>query len=529
MNRYPKISSLILGSLALFACTKPKTVSSSVSAVTDGTFYIKSRMSGKCLDVNAGSIEQGVILQQWDCLNNNAQKFQVIPTSGGFVRITNVGSGKDLDALERGTNDGTAIQQYGYGGGDNQQWRLDPREEGSFAILGRASGRALDVSEKSMANGAKIQLWQDYNTANQQWFLIPAGSAPTTTPPKSDSWTMIHENGGAPIRSITRRRDGVLLGPVSTGHKIEVWASRDGGSNWTLNGSVVSNDRVEFGDPMMLAIPGTSTVFCAFREHLDGRWIVTVTRSDNDGDSWTFDSTIVGPVEPFVGAPFLFLANNGDLQIYYDSELLASQSGAPGHQYIAMQGRRGISGPWTAYGVVAASKIATPGAMSREGMATVVSLGGDRILLVTEGVEAFQTGGASSNEIHAIESLDGGRTWDHSLRRTVYSAKIDPISGKRFNAYVPYALRINNGPVGVAFCTDENFAGPPDASSSVVGKRRCHVKYVQTTSNFETWSASNTIFEGTGKNYTPGLFERNPNDLIMTVDPLGGGVKVLNK
>lgn len=343
------------------------------------------------------------------------------------------------------------------------------------------------------------------------------------------TWQTIQAAGPGPIRSIIRRTDGLLLGPVSTGHGIVIMSSRDEGVSWSRHGSVVKNDRVDFGDPTLLAIPGTSTIFCAFREHLDGRWLVTVTRSDNNGDDWVYDSTVVGPVVPFVGAPFLHLASNGDLQVYYDSELLAEEKGAHRHQWIAMQGRRGISGPWDAYGVVTASKIEQEGALSREGMATVVSLGGSRLMLVTEGVEPFPTGNASANVIHAIESFDDGRTWDHSTRRTVYSARVDPVTGKRFNAYVPYAKRVGKGPVGVAFCTDEDFVGPPDPASASVGDRRCHVKYVQTTKDFESWSAASPVWTGASRNYTPGLFERVPNDLIVTIDQLGGGIRIMSR
>lgn len=338
----------------------------------------------------------------------------------------------------------------------------------------------------------------------------------------SGIWDTIHGGGSAPIRSITRRSDGQLIGPISTGHSIEVWISGDGGATWAPHGSVVTNGGVDFGDPTMLHIPGTHTIFCAFREFSGGQWRITVTRSDNDGDGWVYDSTVVGPVSPFVGAPFLFQRQNGDLQIYYDSELLASQNGKGGHQWIAMQGRHGTGGAWDAYGVVAASRALEPNALSRDGMATVVQLGGDRLMIVTEGVEPFQTGGSFANEIHAIESWDGGRTWDGSLRRTIYRPRVDGGSGRRYNAYVPYAIRVGGGPVGVAFCTDEDKGGAPDFSSDPVDRRQCHVKYISTTNTFENWSGSSPIWTGSDRNYTPGLFERASNDVIVTIDQLGG-------
>lgn len=329
-------------------------------------------------------------------------------------------------------------------------------------------------------------------------------------------------SGGAPIRSITRRSDGLLIGGASAGTRIDVWMSSNGGASWSPHGSVANNPAVQFGDVTMRAIPGTRIIFCAFREYAGGQYRITITRSDNDGDNWVYDSTVIGPVSRFVGAPFLFQRANGDLQVYYDSEPLAAQRGYPGHQWIAMQGRAGISGPWTAYGVVAVAWDKRPGALNREGMPTVVQLGGDRLMVVVEGVEAFATGGARANVINAVQSWDGGRTWDESLRRTVYQSRIDPGSGRRYNAYVPYAIRVGNGPVGVAFCTDEDKAGPPDLSSAPVDQRNCHVGYVSTTINFESWSAPSPVWTATSRNYTPGLYERALNDVIVVIDALGG-------
>ena len=39
-------------------------------------------------------------------------------------------------------------------------------------------------------------------------------------------------------------------------------------------------------------------------------------------------------------------------------------------------------------------------------------------------------------------------------------------------------IRIEGGPVGVVFCTDEDFGGMPDESSADVGQRRSHIKYL---------------------------------------------------
>merc|ERR1719401_3145357 len=101
---------------------------------------------------------------------------------------------------------------------------------------------------------------------------------------------------------------------------------------------------------------------------------------------------------------------------------------------------------------------------------------------------------------------------------TIYEGKLDEITGKRFNAFCPWAIRVGYGPVWVAFLTDEDFLSPPDWSNEPVTNRRSSVKYIQTTSSFQTWSDALVISDGSTKNYKPGLFERKLNTVLCTVD-----------
>eukprot|EP00456_Euglypha_rotunda_P024699 TRINITY_DN20144_c0_g1_i5.p1 TRINITY_DN20144_c0_g1~~TRINITY_DN20144_c0_g1_i5.p1 ORF type:complete len:192 (-),score=19.38 TRINITY_DN20144_c0_g1_i5:149-724(-) len=189
-----------------------------------------------------------------------------------------------------------------------------------------------------------------------------------------------------------------------------------------------------------------------------------------------------------------------------------------------MVGRAGTAGPWTAYGLTVASRESNPSTICRDGLSSVIQLGNDRIMCVTEGVD---TGGSHSNVLRAIESWDGGRTWNYSQRIIIYEARVDSASGKRYNAYDPWGIRVGNGPVWVSFCTDEDFPPPPDASSTPIGQRRCHIKYIATTTDFEHWSSPTTIWSGSTNSYSPGLFERNLNDVIATIDELNGNILIM--
>lgn len=338
-------------------------------------------------------------------------------------------------------------------------------------------------------------------------------------------WRALKTEGSGPIRSIVRRADGRLIGPRSSGHAIEAWVSEDDGARWRRHGEVTRNERVGFGDPVFLAVPGSNIVFCAAREHTNGTFRVTVYRSEDGGDRWAYDSTVDESATRFVGAPFLFLRRNGDLQCYYDSEPMAAENGRPGFQWIAMRGRSGLTGDWDHYGLVTASREHDTSLLTRDGMPSVVDLGGDRLMCVTEGVETRGRGGA--NVVRAITSEDGGRTWDYAGRRILYECRVDPVSGRQFNAYAPWAIRLSNGSVWVSFCTDEDFPAPPDFSHENVGKRRSHIKVIRAAAPYRAWSSPSTVWDRSAKTYVPGLFERDPGDVLCAIDLLNGQQAIL--
>lgn len=332
-------------------------------------------------------------------------------------------------------------------------------------------------------------------------------------------WDILGFAARGPVRGVTQRDDGRWLGARLDGSSVSVVISGSGASEWSRLATVTSNDALAFGDAMILAVPGARTVFCSFRTHAGGLWRVQVYRSDNGGVSWAYDSTVAGPSRRFVGAPWLFLTANGDLQCYFDSEPLAAENRRPGFQWIAMKSRRGINGPWTKYNLVTVSRESDPNVLTRDGMPTVISLGGNRLLCVTEGV---LPGHGNANVVRAIESLDGGATWDFSGRRVLYQCHIDPGTDRRYNAYAPFAFRADDGAVWVAFCTDEDYPGPPDASHAPVHQRHSHIKAIRSHTPWRDWSAPETIWSGNFHNYIPGLFQRGPGHLEGSVHLFDG-------
>src|SRR5262245_42773419 len=66
-------------------------------------------------------------------------------------------SGKVLDVPGYSTSDHALIQQIADNGGLNQEFRLEPVSGGYYKIVSRWSGKALDVPDGSNANNVQIQ------------------------------------------------------------------------------------------------------------------------------------------------------------------------------------------------------------------------------------------------------------------------------------------------------------------------------------------------------------------------------------
>ena len=71
--------------------------------------------------------DNGSNVQQWDCLNNAQQQWQLVPTDSGYYQIVTRHSGKTLDVAGISTANGANVHQWASTGGWNQQWLVARR------------------------------------------------------------------------------------------------------------------------------------------------------------------------------------------------------------------------------------------------------------------------------------------------------------------------------------------------------------------------------------------------------------------
>lgn len=125
---------------------------------------IQSLSSGKCLDVERGSKEEGAAVIQYDCHGGANQQWKLKPRGEGAYEFVNANSGKCLEA-----RDGSAAAQAACGDDSDQLWIIEGQ-----ALKSAAGGLCLDLPHASAQNGVRPALWACHGGPNQRWRLSAA-------------------------------------------------------------------------------------------------------------------------------------------------------------------------------------------------------------------------------------------------------------------------------------------------------------------------------------------------------------------
>lgn len=149
----------------------------STDIVSGGTYKVIAKCSGKALDVDGFSTENGANVQLWTWGGNqDNQKWIITSTGDGYYSIVNKGSGLGLDVTDSSTSAGGNIQQWTYSGRDNQKWAIEKLSDGYYKITNKNSSKVMDVSSSSSADGANVQQWDWNETDAQRWGLTSFSS-----------------------------------------------------------------------------------------------------------------------------------------------------------------------------------------------------------------------------------------------------------------------------------------------------------------------------------------------------------------
>lgn len=165
-------------SLYVFNDMAGKTSTTSSGSSLDGTYYIRSKFSGKYLNIASGSSANNANLEQYSYNGGASQKFKLVSDGNGYYSIYTGASGysKVLDVAKKSVADGASIAQYTANGGNNQKFEVVQVSTGVYAIKTKiSSGKSgLDVYGWSTANGGNIAQYGYWGGDCQLWYLEKA-------------------------------------------------------------------------------------------------------------------------------------------------------------------------------------------------------------------------------------------------------------------------------------------------------------------------------------------------------------------
>src|SRR5688572_10630588 len=78
-------------------------------------------------------------------------------------------SGRVLDVEGGSRDNGAPLVQWGYHGGGHRLFWLEPLDDGFYRLVAQHSGKVLDVEGGSTENGTRIIQWDLHGGANQRF------------------------------------------------------------------------------------------------------------------------------------------------------------------------------------------------------------------------------------------------------------------------------------------------------------------------------------------------------------------------
>lgn len=300
--------------------------------------------------------------------------------------------------------------------------------------------------------------------------------------------------------------DGSILGVYTAflggNNVITTVKSTDNGASWQALGTVTSgaSSANDIDNPYVLQLPN-GRVLCAFRNHSKNPntgaytyFRITVTSSDDKGKTWAYLSTPASDVGPVNGnwEPFLRLASDGSLQIYYSRENSATDQDSL--ERFSKDGGKTWSSSQTISGT---------GITARDGMIGVASISGSKLMAV------FESESTGVFNVMSITSADDGMTWTN--RRTVYAS-----TGTGNSAGAPQIINVG-GSMVVSFQTSE------DSNLGQTGAYTSHTaaKVVRSSDGGNSWGDKLTV--SVEQSAWPGLLGLDKSSFLALVDH--GGAK----
>lgn len=173
LKKYMKVITFIILMFLLSISIESNASSKEVQVVEDGTYEIVSAINSNiAFDITDGSKEDGAIIQLWENLEAEQQKFIIQYVDNGYYTIQSKHSGKYLTVGKSNPNWEEKIIQQGKKSDDSQKWRFKKQNDGTYSIISKLGDLYIDVPDWNCNNGVKLQLWGNNDTATAQRFIL---------------------------------------------------------------------------------------------------------------------------------------------------------------------------------------------------------------------------------------------------------------------------------------------------------------------------------------------------------------------
>ncbi|HEY7371570.1 MAG TPA: RICIN domain-containing protein [Polyangia bacterium] len=156
----------------------PEPARSAMAIDQNAKYNLVAAASGKCVQFTGRGTNEQAGAEIAPCDKSPAQQFKLQPAAGNYWRFINLHSGKCLDVQAISGEDGAIIQQFSCNGGPNQDWIVaDAGPAGTIRLVARNSGKVLDVKGAGTADGTPIIQWGWRSAPNEQFKLAPVAAA----------------------------------------------------------------------------------------------------------------------------------------------------------------------------------------------------------------------------------------------------------------------------------------------------------------------------------------------------------------
>lgn len=258
----------------------------------------------------------------------------------------------------------------------------------------------------------------------------------------------------------------------------------------------VNTPGLDIGDGCLLGLDHR-TLWYSFRDNnnVKKEFSIRVVVSTDAGKTWGDHSVVATSKGHRRGlwASYLFASQSRDVVCAYDDEDTPFDT-FPGHQWLTAKRCERDKKRWGP--PVTVSRAFDRKALSRDGMPSLVSLGGSRIGCA---LETVATGAIPSSQIMFVTSNDHGKSWSWIREeRTLIFASCKP----GYAAYAPWLTTMPDGDLVCVFTSNDR-ADKSDAPGTPAGQLHGDILMSVSDNQGVSWGSPTVVYAGGNRNYMP--------------------------